>query len=99
MDAFKRRPSKGRVVVTALGLDRVGIVAGISSVLAEGGVNIIDMVSTKMGELFVIVMLVDMEGARIGLSELQERLKRKGEELGIEVSAQHEDIFRYMHRV
>lgn len=90
---------KSRVVVTVLGKDRVGIVAGVSGVLAECGANIIDLTSTEMRGLFVMMMLVDMKNAKVSFEELQNRLKRKGEELGVQIMAQHEDIFYYMHRV
>jgi len=88
-----------RIVVTVLGKDRIGIVAGVSSVLAECGANIIDLTSTQMRGLFVMMMLVDISQAKVSFEELQERLKKKGEELGVQVLAQHENIFYYMHRV
>ncbi len=88
-----------RIVVTVLGKDRIGIVAGVSSVLAECGANIIDLTSTQMRGLFVMMMLVDISQAKVSFEELQERLRKKGEELGVQVLAQHENIFYYMHRV
>lgn len=88
-----------RVVVTVLGADRVGIVAGITQVLAEHNANIIDLTSSKMRDLFVMLMLVDISEAKGTLQELQSALRRKGEELGVQVTAQHEDIFRFMHRI
>lgn len=90
---------KNRVVVTVLGKDRVGIVAGVSGVLAECGANIVDLTSTEMRGLFVMMMLVDMKNAKVSFEELQNRLKKKGEELGVQIMAQHENIFYYMHRV
>jgi len=91
--------SSDRIVVTVLGKDRIGIVAGVSSVLAECGANIIDLTSTQMRGLFVMMMLVDISQAKVSFEELQERLKKKGEELGVQILAQHENIFYYMHRV
>lgn len=88
-----------RVVVTVLGKDRVGIVSGISEVLAENSVNILDLASTKMRDLFVMIMLIDISQAKVTLEELQSELKRKAEAIGVQVSAQHENIFRYMHRI
>lgn len=90
---------KERIVVTVMGQDRVGIVAGITGVLAEYQVNIIDLTSTKMHGLFVMIILAEIEPGKITTSELQERLKKKGEELGIQVVAQDETVFRYMHRI
>lgn len=88
-----------RIVVTVLGKDRIGIVAGVSNVLAECGANIIDLTSTQMRGLFVMMMLVDMAKAKVSFDELQRHLKKKGEELGVQIMAQHEKIFYYMHRV
>jgi ACT domain-containing protein len=91
--------SNERVVITVMGQDRVGIVAGISSVLAEHGVNIIDLTSTEMRGLFVMILLVDMSQATISLETLQAALTTKAQELNLQVIAQHEDVFRYMHRI
>jgi len=85
--------------VTALGKDRVGIVAGISSVLAAHNANIIQLTSSEMGGWFVMVMLVDISKTDVSMSRLQADLKSKSEELGVQVTAQHEDVFRYMHRI
>ena len=88
-----------KIVVTVMGDDRVGIVAGVSAVLAETGANILDLTSTKMRNIFVMIILVDMSRSKLELRKLQEMLKEKGEELGVQISAQHEDVFRFMHRV
>jgi ACT domain-containing protein len=88
-----------RVVVTVIGRDRVGIIAGVSGVLAEAGVNIVDISQTLMQDLFTMIMMVDIGGAGIGFDELQRRLTTKGEELGMRIQAQREDVFSYMHRI
>jgi len=88
-----------RVIITVLGQDRVGIVAGISGLLAELGVNIIDISQTIMGDLFTMVMLVDIGGATAPLHVIKERLEEKARELGVQAIAQHEEVFRFMHRV
>jgi ACT domain-containing protein len=88
-----------RVVVTVIGRDRVGIIAGVSGVLAEAGVNIVDISQTLMQDLFTMIMMVDIGGATVGLDELQRRLATKGQELGMRIDAQREDVFSYMHRI
>jgi ACT domain-containing protein len=88
-----------RVVVTVIGRDRVGIIAGVSGVLAEAGVNIVDISQTLMQDLFTMIMMVDIGRASIGFDELQQRLATKGEELGMRIQAQREDVFSYMHRI
>ncbi len=90
---------KERVVVTVIGKDRIGIVAGISSVLASKGANILDLTSTQMRDLFVMVTLVEIDPKKVSFKELQEALNDKAEELGVQVLAQHENIFKYMHRI
>ncbi len=91
--------SEERIIITALGQDRVGIVAGISAVLADHNANIIELTSSEMGGSFVMVMLVDIGTADISMAELHEVLKNKGKEIGVQITAQHEDVFRYMHRI
>lgn len=88
-----------RVVVTVLGQDRVGIIAGITSVLAGANVNILDISQTILEGLFAMIMIVDMAEAHVDLMGLQERLEEKGRELGVKVTALHEDVFRFMHRL
>jgi ACT domain-containing protein len=88
-----------RVVVTVIGRDRVGIIAGVSGVLAAAGVNIVDISQTLMQDLFTMIMMVDIAGASIDFDELQRRLAAKGEELGMRIQAQREDVFSYMHRI
>ena len=88
-----------RVVVTVIGRDRVGIIAGVSGVLAEAGVNIVDISQTLMQDLFTMIMMVDIARATLSFDELQSRLASRGEELGMRIQAQREDVFSYMHRV
>ncbi len=87
-----------RAVVTVIGQDRVGIVAGISSVLARHQVNILDISQTIMQDLFAMIMLVDISQADVDLATLRGELEEKAKELGVQALIQHEDIFRFMHR-
>jgi len=82
-----------------LGQDRVGIIASITAILAEANINILDISQTILQEFFVMIAVVDLGQATIDLAELQQRLDEKGKELGLKVTAQHEDIFRFMHRI
>ena len=91
--------SSNRVIITVLGRDRVGIIARIATELAECNINILDISQTILQGFFTMMMVVDMAGAEVSLETLQERLKAAGEELGVQVTAQHEDVFRYMHRI
>jgi len=93
------QPSSSRVVVTVIGHDKVGIIAGVSSLLAEAGVNIIDISQTTMREFFTMIMLVDLEKATLAFDEIKRRLQQKGEQMGLKIDAQREDVFQYMHRI
>lgn len=88
-----------RVVVTVIGKDRVGIIAGVTSVLASCNVNILDISQTILQDVFAMIMIVDMAGAIVDLGTLQQRLEEKGQQLGVKVTALHEDVFRFMHRL
>ncbi|MEG0874705.1 MAG: ACT domain-containing protein [Clostridiales bacterium] len=90
---------KGRIMITVMGSDKVGITAKVTTVLAESNVNILDINQTIMQDIFTMIMLCDMENSTVELSELQEKLEKTGAELGMKIQAQHEDIFTYMHRI
>ncbi|SHG49476.1 ACT domain-containing protein [Thermosyntropha lipolytica DSM 11003] len=88
-----------RLIITVLGHDRVGIIAGISSILAEANINILDINQTILQGFFAMVMVVDSSQSRLDIGELRRRLHEKGRELGLEITVQHEDIFKFMHRI
>ena len=88
-----------KIVITIIGRDRVGIVAKVSTALAESNVNILDINQNIVHGYFNMVMVADMTAAKISLQDLQQRFKNLGETLGVEIKIQHEDIFNVMHRV
>lgn len=88
-----------RIIVTVIGADTVGIIAKVSGVLAEAEANIIDISQTTVREFFAMIMVADMEKATVPFDELKHRLNAKGVEMGLKVDAQHEDVFKFMHRV
>ena len=87
------------MVVTVVGMDKVGIVAKISGLFAKHDVNIIDISQTIMGDLFTMIMLVDLAKADLGLEALSKKLERLGKRVGVQIIVQHERIFRFMHRI
>ena len=88
-----------RSIITVIGKDRKGIIAGISSELASVGINILDISQTIMQEYFVMIMLVDMSGAADEFYNVQRKLDKKGAELGVQVKMQREEIFNVMHQI
>jgi ACT domain-containing protein len=88
-----------RVIVTVVGQDKVGIISGVSGILADYDVNILDISQTILQNFFTMIMIVDISKAKASLQELQKLLKEKGEVIGVQINAQHEDIFKFMHRI
>jgi len=86
-------------VLTVLGEDRVGIVAAVSGALAEANANIEDILQTILGNIFSMTMLVTVDEDHLPLVELQTRLAEIGRQLGLQITLQREDVFRFMHRV
>ena len=92
-------PLSGRAIVTIIGSDRVGIIAGIANVIADANVNILDISQSVIREFFTMIMMVDIGGATVTFEELSGRLARTGEALGVRVEIQREEIFKAMHRI
>ena len=88
-----------RAIVTVLGKDHVGIIAGICNALARHGVNVLDINQTVMQEFLTMNMLVDTSAANVNYAELVAALEAAGEELAVHVRIQREDIFDAMHRI
>ena len=87
-----------KAIVTVIGKDKKGIIARVSSTLAQAGANVEDISQTVMQGYFMMMMLVDISGAD-KIRDLGETLDRLGEEIGVKIRIQHEDIFNAMHRI
>ncbi|MBO4460235.1 MAG: ACT domain-containing protein [Clostridiales bacterium] len=90
---------KNTAVITVLGQDRVGIIAGVANLLAEYDINIINISQTIMDDLFTMIMLVELRDIKIEESDLSERLKTLGDDLGVKITIQHTGLFNAMHRI
>mgnify|MGYP001108311371 FL=1 len=88
-----------KIIITVSGADRVGIVSGISSVLAKYKVNIEDIKQTLMQGHFVMFMLCDIKNAGLNFKELKNVLIEEGNKLEVEVWVQKKVIFEKMHTV
>jgi len=93
------KSSKNTAVITVLGKDRVGIIAGISNLLAEYSININDISQTIMDDVFTMIMMVDLMDVKIEESDISDKLKEFGKENGLSVTIQHTDLFNAMHRI
>ena len=88
-----------KAIVTVVGKDRIGIIASVCSLLAHYQVNILDISQTVMQGYFTMMMAVDTAKSEIPFVELAKKLETKGEEMGMSIRLQREDIFDAMHRV
>ncbi len=88
-----------RAIVTIIGSDRVGIIAGVTATIAEANVNILDISQSVIRDFFTMIMMVDLAQASVTFHELSERLTERGEQLGVRIEIQREDIFKVMHRI
>ena len=88
-----------KAIVTVIGADRVGIIARVSTLLSEQQVNILDISQTVMNEYFTMVMLCDVSTCTAPFGELRDKLAALGEDMGLSVRIQHQDIFNAMHGV
>jgi ACT domain-containing protein len=90
---------KTPAVLSVLGGDHVGIVAAVSTALAEAHTNIEDIRQTIIGGIFSMTMLVTVDEDATPLDELQKQLDEIGEKMGLQITLQREDVFRFMHRI
>ena len=88
-----------RAIVTVVGPDRVGIIAEICGLLAQLGINIVDISQTVMEDFFTMVMLTDTSKANTDFDGIADALAKKGEAMGLSIRVQREDIFNAMHTI
>ena len=95
-----RRKSKiKKTIITVVGKDRVGIIAKVCVYLAENNINILDIAQTIVDGYFNMMMVVNAEAASKDHDQIAEDLAGIGEELGVQIKAQQEEIFDMMHRL
>ena len=88
-----------RVVLTIVGKDKVGITAKVSNALAEMNINIININQNIMQGFFNMVLIADMAEANVPIAEARDKMATLGEEIGVEIRLQSEEIFTAMHRI
>lgn len=88
-----------KTIITVVGKDTVGIIAKVCTYLAENEVNILDISQTIVQDYFNMMMLVDMNNAKKPFGDISDELVKVGEEIGVVIKCQREDIFDKMHRI
>ncbi|MBQ7593419.1 MAG: ACT domain-containing protein [Synergistaceae bacterium] len=88
-----------KAIMTVIGSDRVGIIAGVCSLLASMDVNILDISQTVMEGIFTMTLLVDTSTSSHSFDEIRSALIQRGENEQLNIHIQRADIFDAMHRV
>ena len=88
-----------KAILSVFARDAKGITAYITAILAQQGINILDISQTLMQGYFTMIMLVDLTDCPLAFGALAELLREKGEERGLAVHIQRQDIFDAMHRI
>lgn len=99
VSAISREGSADRLIVSVFGVDHPGIVAGVSQILAAAGCSIVDINQTVVQGKFAMVIIANTARAKMSAAELKERFRVEGEQLGVRIYAQREDLFNAMHRI
>ena len=86
-------------IVTVVGRDQVGIIARVCTLLAQQNVNILDISQTILQGAFTMVMAVDVSKAALSFGDLQDALSLLGQEMGLTIRVQREEIFDAMHQI
>ena len=88
-----------KAIVTVVGKDQVGIIAGVCNTLADHNINVLDISQTILEGFFTMMMVVDLELCAESFANLQNVLKTFGEGRGLSIRIQREDIFDAMHKL
>ena len=88
-----------RIIITVVGKDTVGIIASVCTYLASKNVNILDISQTIVQEFFNMMKIVDVKDCTVPFSEFADNLNKIGEDKGVQIKCQREDIFDKMHRI
>ena len=88
-----------KTIITVVGKDTVGIIAKVCTYLANNRINILDISQTIVQDYFNMMMIVDMNDSSKPFGDIADELAQIGEEIGVVIRCQREEIFKSMHRV
>ena len=88
-----------KAIVTVVGKDQVGIIAGVCNTLAASRINVLDISQTILREFFTMTMLVDVSACKLPFTVLSTLLENEGSKRGLAIKVQREDIFDAMHKI
>ena len=88
-----------KAVVSVIGKDQRGIISRVSTRLYEFAINVQDISQTIMQDYFTMIMLVDLSESNADFATISKSLSKLGEELGVEIRIQNEQVFTSMQRI
>lgn len=88
-----------KIIITVVGKDRVGIIARVCTYLSEQNINILDITQTIVDGFFNMMVIADMSGAKRDFGLIADELGTLGNDIGVRILAQKEEIFTKMHRI
>jgi ACT domain-containing protein len=88
-----------KIVITVVGKDTIGIIARVCTYLSNNQINILDISQTIVDDFFNMMVIADMSKCSKDFGVVAEDLKALGEEIGLRILAQKEEIFTKMHRI
>ncbi|MBR4401494.1 MAG: ACT domain-containing protein [Synergistes sp.] len=88
-----------KAIVTVLGKDQVGIIAKVCMYLADKNANVLEISQTIIKGYFDMLMIIDITKCSCSPGELAGGLKELGENIGLSINFQREEIFESMHRI
>ena len=88
-----------KVIITVVGKDTVGIIAKVCTYLAESRVNVLDISQTIVSGYFNMMMITDLQEATKSFSDISAQLEELGQQIGVSIKCQREEIFEKMHRI
>ena len=88
-----------KAVITVIGKDMVGILAKVSTVCAEKGINVIEVTQSILQDMFCMIMLVDISACASEPAEIRARFDTLGQEMGMQVTVTRQEVFDAMHKV
>lgn len=88
-----------KVIITVVGKDTVGIIAKVCTYLSDNGINVLDISQTIVSGYFNMMMIVDFANTKTSFADVSAQLDTLGEEIGVAIKCQKEEIFEKMHRI
>lgn len=98
-DVQLKEITTGRIILTSFGLNNPGIIARITKTLSEFKCDIRDLSQKIMDEFYTMIMIIDITNSPKDLKDIQQEMAKVADELKVKIFLQHEDVFRYMHRI